>query len=250
MIDKLLKLTRQLYPTGRAFRIPKGGELEKMHKAFNESELTAYNDSVSILDSILPDNDNFTALDASQWEERLGMITNSSVSLGDRKSAIKRKMNHPGDIPARQSWDYLQDSLQLAGFNVFVYENIPEQTPQGVLLPSTGAGQQGMGQQGDFQQGSAISYYPSLFVPAQQGIQQGSFQQGGYVYTNKVANHIDEDLDKFFNFGANYKSAFFIGGPTKGSFADVDVNRKDEFRQLILKIKPVPTVAVLFINYV
>jgi uncharacterized protein YmfQ (DUF2313 family) len=254
MIEKLLRLTKKLYPTGRAFRIPAGGEIEKFHLALAESEEQAFNDAVSILDSILPDNDNFSVEDAQQWEERLGMISNPLVSLSDRKLAIIRKMNHPGDIQARQSWDYLQNSLQAAGFDVYIYENIPELSIEQLFLNvssgSGAVGQQGLGQQGDFQQGSPYSVYHGLFEVAQQGIgQQGDFQEGSYIYKNKVANYIDEDLDKMFNFGSNYRSTFYICDSVLGSFAEVDINRKEEFRQLILKIKPVQSIGILFINY-
>ena len=37
--------------------------------------------TTSILNSILPDNDNFDIDDAERWEERLGMISNSSDYL-------------------------------------------------------------------------------------------------------------------------------------------------------------------------
>lgn len=249
--DKLKKITKQLYPTGRAFRIPSNGIMERLHDALIVSEAQMIEDALSTLDVILPDNDNFTVEDAQRWEQRLGMISNSSVSLADRKAAIIRKMNHPGTILARQSHDYLQDSLQLAGFDVYVHENIPEQTIEELLQPSSMTGQQGDGQQGDFQQGDVHSSYSSLFQCVQQGmIQQGLFQQGECIYLNKVVNNIDENLDIPFPIVGNYRSTFFIGGEVLGTFADVDENRKDEFRQLILKIKPVQTVGLLLINYV
>jgi len=245
-----MRLTRRLYPTGRAFRIPIGGDLEKMHEALVESEKRAYDDAISILDSIIPDNDNFTTLDATQWEQRLGMITNPLVSLADRKLAIIRKMNHPGDIKARQSADYLQNALQAAGFVVYVHENIPEMAIEDILVINQNVGQFGMGQFGDLQFGSAQSIYPQYFVPTQFGSAQfGSAQFGEVVFTNKVANHIDEDLDKFFNFGQSKRAMFIIGGQNLGDFEDVDINRKEEFRQLILKLKPTHAIAALLITY-
>jgi len=41
----------------------------------------------------------------------------------------------------------------------------------------------------------------------------------------------------------------FVGGVTVGSFANVPLARKNEFRQLILKSKPLHAVGYLFINY-
>lgn len=235
VIEKILKLTDQLYPSGRAFKLPKDSDFKKLHEAIGLSEERAYNDALAILDSILPDNDNFSLDDAADWERRLGLITNLSVSLANRKLAIERKMNHPGTIPARQHYLYLEGQLQAAGFNVFVFENkFPDgfggiETRDPITVSGGGAGtpiQMGDHQLGDVQMGSGIS--------------------SGLI----CVNYIDEAQDLLFDVGSNLRSTFFIGANPVGDFADVDQNRKDEFRQLILKIKPAQTVGYLFINYV
>lgn len=235
VIKRILKLTDQLYPSGRAFKLAKDSDFSKLHEALGLSEERAYNDALAILDSILPDNDNFSLDDASDWERRLGLITNLSVSLDDRKSAILRKMNHPGTIPARQHFLYLEGQLQSAGFDVFVFEN---------KFPDGGGGI-------ETRDPITVSGGASL-TPVQMGdFQMGDTQMGsGIGLEGRCVNYIDEQLDVAFNVGANLRSTFFIGGDPVGDFADVDLERKDEFRQLILKIKPAQTVAYLFINYV
>lgn len=250
-INQIKKLGRQLYPSGRAFNMPKDGNFDKLNNALSESQQQAYDDANAILDAILPDNANFTADDATDWEVRLGMITNPLVSLDDRKAAIIRKMNHPGDIPARQSWDYLQESLQLAGFDVYVHENIPEQNIIDVLTLNPSVYQWGNGQFGNFQFGNVYSVFSNLLCPVQFGnVQFGGFRWGQIFYKQKVANHIDSLKDIYFHNGDNFRSIYYIGGATLGTFADVDINRKDEFRQLILKIKPVQSIGYLLINYI
>lgn len=249
--EQLLALTRQLLPTGRAMRISYGSLNEQVEKALILSEERLHADALGILDTILPDNDNFTTEDATRWEQRLGMITNESVSLPDRMAAIRRKMNHPGDILARQSAGYIQDQLQLAGFNVFIHENIPEQTPETVLILPLELGEMGEPEMGEIEMGDATSYYPDLFTFSEMGeIEMGEAEMGGYYYNNLVANNLLEDMDSFFNVGDNYKCCFFVGGEILGTFAEVPVERKKEFRQLILKLKPVQTIGILFINYV
>jgi len=194
------KLNKQLYPTGRAFEIPEGSVREKLDHGLMASEIRMHGTITGILDEILPDNANFTAEMATAWEQRLGLITNSAVSLDDRKAAIIRKMNHPGDIAARQSWDYLEQSLQLAGFDVYVHDNTTQMNVYQFLQPTSETGQQGDGQQGDFQQGSIYSAFPSVFQVVQQGsVQQGDFQQGAPVYADKIINHIDWTLDQYHN---------------------------------------------------
>ena len=252
VLDKIINLTKQLYPTGRAFNYPDGGVMYKLHKALGQSEKRAVEDLQSILFQILPDNANFTADDATRWEQRLGMINGSALSLSDRKSAILRKINHPGDIPARQSHDYLQDQLQAAGFDVYVHENTNNQTIEDVLSLNLNFQQFGQAQFGDFQFGNVYSYYSSLFDSIQFGDSSfGSFQWGkSNYYKNKVVNHIPQSLGVYFNIGSNLTSTFFIGGAVLGDFVNVDLLRRDEFRQLILKTKPVQTVGYLLVDYI
>lgn len=237
-LDQIEKLTKQLYPTGRAFKVPANSFLERLHSALALSEQQAFDDAVSIKDSSLPDNTNFTAGDATDWEVRLGMITNELVPLEDRKAAIFRKMAHPGDIPARQHFLYLQGQLQAADFNVFVFENRFPVYPDTF---ETRSPDEILGLVGHFAQ-----YSTSL----QYGQSQYGGQQAGSNFEDVIANNIDETKDAFFDVGDNLRSTFFIGADPVGDFADVDINRKEEFRQLVLNVKPVQAIAYLFINYI
>jgi hypothetical protein len=268
--EKILTITKRLYPTGRAFRMPVSGWSEKMHKGLIVSEERAWNDAKSVLDSALPDNSNFTEQDATDWEIRLGLITNPLVPLSDRKLAITRKINHPGTIKARQHYLYLQGQLRAAGFDVYVFENrfsdglggYYTKTPVEVVGEIYGsASQHGTGQHGDFQHSSGESIAESMLITEIEfgDIQHDMFQHGDqqhstgvyFEYNNKIVNHIDENLDlQFRTYGSHLKNSFFIGGNPIGTFADVDINRKSEFRQLILKIKPAHAIGFLFINYI
>jgi len=234
MFDFIFKLTQKLYPTGRAFRMLYNGALERLHLGLAESEEKLYNDAISTLNSILPDNNNFTADDAADWERRLGMITNTGVSLSDRKKAIERKLNHPGTISARQNYHYLEGQLQAAGFDVYVYENrFPDGSGGYTTKTPT----------------ELNVLYAAFTIQHGEPLQMGMLQHGP-CYTNKIVNQIDTLKDDYFNTGDNFRSTFFICGSTIGTFANVPAARKDEFRQLILKIKPAQTVGYLFVNYI
>jgi hypothetical protein len=243
-------ITSQLYPTGRAFNLIDGSYFKRLHNALDFSEATAFEDGKFILNHILPDNDNFSTDDAALWEQRLGLITNTLVSLPDRKLAIQRKMNYPGDIKARQSHDFLEGQLQDAGFSVYVHENIPETSIYDLLITNN------LFQLGNVQLGdSSLNALTTNYLPIVEFFQLnesqvGDFQLNSSEYKNKVVNHIDEEKDQFFPIFDNYKPTFFIGGLVKGDFANVSAARKEEFRQLILKIKPVQSVAYLLINYI
>lgn len=229
----ILKLTKQLYPNGRAFKIPPGGILERLHQALAISEAQAFDDALGTLDSLLPDNSNFTADDATAWERRLGIPSGEGTTLADRKLAIKRKINHPGEQPCRQHYLFVEAQLRLAGFDVHVYENNFDdgmggreaRSPQEVI----GLGLSGAAEMAD-------------------EVEMGTVEMGG-LYTNVVANYIEDYKDALFNYGTHYKNTFFISGPTVDTFADVPEVRKTEFRELVLKLKPLHTVAILFINY-
>lgn len=232
VIDKIIRLTKQLYPTGRAFKIAEESFFKKLHNGLAESEKRAWDDGVSTLNSTLPDNNSFTADDATAWERRLGLITNDAVSLADRKAAIIRKINHPGTIPARENYRFLERQLQAAGFDVYVHEN---RFPNGM--------------------GGYITKTPEEIVGgASSSVQLGDSQLGdsqlGDGRWDLVANYIDETIDANFNIGLNNRSTFFISSSYISDFADVDIERKEEFRQLILRTKPTQTVAYLFVNYV
>lgn len=224
--ERILKLVKQLYPTGRAWYMPSFGIFEALTLGLIPVKATAYDDCVSILDSILPDNDNFTEEDATDWERRYGMVINPDVPLSDRKQAIIRKMQFPGQAKARMSATYMQAQIQLAGFDVYVYENLIGQTP----FDWSGASEI----LSDIEHGDDVEH--------------GDIELGGY-YNNKLVNHIKEGADDYFDDGGTFRTALFIGGSAAGSYANVSVDRKDEFRQLLLKLKGTTTICYLFIDY-
>ena len=232
--DQFLALSRQLYPGGRAFKMAEDSFFEGLHIAIAKSEERVYNDSVSVLNSILPDNAYFSLDDASDWERRLGLITNLSVPLASRMLLIKQKMNQPGPNPAKGSALYLQEQLNNAGFNVFVYENKFPNYPTGytALTPEQLTGLnifRTYGEHGQFQHGQQM--------------------HGGW-YNNLIINEIDETKELLFDYVGSLRNSFFIGGYPAGQFANISKAQHDQFRQLILKTKQVQTIGFLLINYV
>jgi hypothetical protein len=227
MIEQLIQISKQLLPTGRAFVAKLGGALYRLFAGLVKSENKAATDTDSILDSILPDNANFSAQDATEWEIRLGIISNSSISLADRKAAILRKYNHPSDIRARQSSGFLQDQLRLAGYDVYVFENTVPQTPQDLIGISGGL----VAQMGAFEFG------------------QLEFNETGDGGVEQIVNRINATQDATFVAGT-LKQTFFIGGNPLGTFASVGANRKEDFRQTVLRLKPAQSVAYTLINYI
>ena len=221
--DKLLKLTKQLYPNGRAWWMRKSGIFEKIHEALTYSESLVIEKIRSISDSILADNENFTTEDASNWERALALFNNSSLSLYLRKQSILRKYKHPGDILYRQSSLYLQGQLQAAGFMVWVHENRFGDPPSIYQL-------------------SSALYDTFLY---------GSLNYGAFsnVSFDIIFNSIYDETGQIGDYN-HQRAAFFIGGETFLDRVSLNKVREKEFRELVLKLKPAHTAAILFIDFI
>ncbi|KKL54821.1 hypothetical protein LCGC14_2261600, partial [marine sediment metagenome] len=96
-----------------------------------------------------------------------------------------------------------------------------------------------------------VASLAGIDVAVHGGIEHGEMEHGqiGEQGITLIANYIDEDKDIGFDTGATLRSTFFVGGNPIGTFANVLKAREDEFRQLILKIKPVSSIGYLFINF-
>lgn len=225
------KLSRQLKPTGRAYKFPTGGNADGILGVTDEAISNCATDLHSILYTILPDNPNFKEVDASIWEKRLGLL--QGINLEDRKKAIMRKLNSPNQCKGRQSLIYIQSQLQAAGFNVWLHENKFSDGMGGYVVnnPGDGSGgytQHGLGIHGVSNHGAS-----------------------GFPYNSIVANYDKKELELPPVYSdAELRFTFFIGGQTFPNFAAVPITREREFRKLILTLKPQHLVAYLLINYV
>lgn len=230
LIDHIEALGRQLYPTGRAFKMPFGGWFDKLNRAMARYESRAYTDALSLLNTILPDNIHFTVFDAADWERRLGL--SGTGTLAQRKAAIIRKMNHPGTARYRQSYRFLQGQLIAAGFtDVYVYEN--RFLSGGVYITR-----------------SPIDAFGGGGVIVQHGdIEHGDTQHGSY-WSDLVVNYLEPERDAVFDLGSNLFSTFFISGSSLNTTGSCPAARRTELRELILRIKPAQTVAFLNLNYI
>lgn len=225
-LDVVNDLSVQLYPTGRAWYRTEGGDFNNFHKALNTSFVRLINNAKSIIDSTFPDNQNFTKEDATLWEWRLGLLTDTTLDLQFRRDNIKRKISYSAKARNRQHHLFIQNQLRLSGFDVYVHENVkPYKTPDdlaGVNL-------------------SEIQHADNI----QHSI---SSQHGGHSF-NVVANSIDE-IEEYAVGDGNLWATFFIGGEILGTFADVKESRLREFKELVIKLKPAHTVAFTFINFI
>jgi hypothetical protein len=242
--DTLVKVARLLQPKGRAFKIPFGGNLEKLYKAIMTDSPggfgAIYKDALQIANDQLPDNADFDINDAHDWYRRLGIYDSGSVSLSDMKAAISQKMSFPLTPLNKQNYLFIQGELIKAGFDVYVHENRFDDGMGGFITktPTTLL--------------AALTIYYGVANMGLIEFGQTNFNgmTGGVT---KCVNYLEEDKDNYFNVGNNYRSTFYIGGDFSSDmnlFTNVDINRKTEFRQLILKLKAQQLCGFLLINYV
>ena len=250
--DTLLYLSKILYPNGRAFKVLNGGEIESLHKAIIGDAGTpatmaqAKLDADNILDVMIPDNDNFTLDDARFWYHELGIFDSGSIPLSDMKLAILQRMSYPLVPINVQTAGYIQAQLHAAGFtNCNVYRN------------NFGSGGEAISPGGA---GGLILFglEPAICGEIQCGqtdCGQTDVNSAGF---SKCVNYIEDIKDIYFDAGDNFRSTFYIANILTGTYpgpyllgaANVPLVRKQEFRQLILKLKAQSMCAFLFINYV
>lgn len=264
----LIWLAQKLYPNGRAFRMPEptdtgatytdpsgddytdpsgeayvtdyspnstGGILYRLHRALSYVMEEAWTANAGTLNALMPDNPAFTIADARDWYRRLGIYDSGLVSFSDMKLAIARKLSFPLVPLNKQHYLYIEDQLRAAGFDVRVYKNKFDDGMGGfeTRSPATVLG---------YTSGEAV---------------YGAFNYGEINYGETwadtgvtiCANYLEEALDNDFDFGDSYRATFYIAGATVSTFATIDIHRKTEFRQLLLKLKSAQMAAILFVNY-
>ena len=229
----LYELVNQLYPTGRAFYGGENGVFERLHLGINVSFIRLINQGKLTIDKVYPDTINFNEQDATLWEYRLGLLTNPVIPIKERRKAIQRKIAYPANIRARAHPLFIQSQLQAAGFEVYLHENgflengqIVYKTPDQIAATAPENTQHG------------------------EPTQHGAGQQHGTLNFEVVANQIN--IDESYSVGGdqNLWATFFIGGPTLGDATNLLASREEEFRELVLKLKPAHSVAFLFINFI
>jgi len=261
-------LSRILYPNGRAYSMPvpqftpdeyttedgsevyttedglesytaegalvTGGYLWRLHRALNKSFERLWADAKSISYSMLPDNPFFTMDDAVAWYRRLGLYNSGSVSLTDMKAAIRQKLSFPVTPLNAQHYTYIEAQLQAAGFDVYVYENRfyvsstwVTETPSEILGTDEG------------------NAYLNEFSLGDTDLNH----EWDFDNVTLIANYLEESKDAHFAIAPNYRSTFFVASATIDTFASAPLARKQEFRQLLMKLKQQTAIGFLFINY-
>lgn len=245
---------------GNAFIQTLGSETspsKRLVNAFLKSIERYYADLLSLLDQILADNDGFDEIDTANWERVFGLIA-GSLTLDERKINIINRQGYPNGEIERSTAEFIEAELQASGFDVYIQENRFPDGAGGWLVDDP----------------DLAGTLPEQLGLSQMGIAEMNGDIPGLDFTI-IANYIDEDLDEtYFDtvFQQNelgvaelgefelstfapmtrdeeLRFTFFIGGQSYPSEATVPVSRKDEFRQLALRLKQNHNIAFAYINY-
>ena len=152
--------------------------------------------------------------------------------------------------------------MQAAGFNVYVHENrlTGNSSPFNLGNSRTYLGNASL-------TGPAVNTYAEdpnnyMLVPATYALNKsntylGNASLSGVNYPSDliVNNILSEDDEQYraviedSTTQEEWMYTFFVGGQTKGTSATIDIDRKSEFRRLLLELKPIGMYGILQINY-
>jgi hypothetical protein len=242
----MYNIFKSLLPKGKLFRIPQGGNIEKLYKAITKESDRIKDFLFKVNSAVVPNTDMHTET-VDDWGNTLAI---GGTATSDK--VIGKFFSFGG-----QGVDYIQNVLQKSGYTqLYVYENIPEYNPAAGQLIST---------LGDFQLGDltlgaysdrldprplsgtviAGSHRWETFVGYEfcqlSDYQLGDFQLGDYetALSRKIDYEIPNNSDQFVK-------VWFIAGV--GGMNDLVTLTDDEIEdieRIVIDIKPAHTWAIL-----
>lgn len=272
MID-WLNVFKHLLPNARAWRIT----IEKQLRQFFQGLTGIGEDTKTFLDNVYEDLDPQKTRELDAWEKQFALM-NANLTEQERRDRLDAQWKALGG----QSPGYIQDTLQAAGFNVFVHEWwVPSiEHPAGgsvngdvtpvvrdpldflddgsvaaqsfLMVDGTESAQDGDTVAMDGSSGTPAGYplVNKILVSAVETIgdgnvtmQDGLGQDGGSVIVYSLRQYtIPNDVTKFPFF-------LYIGGETFPENAMVTQARREEFEDLCLKICPTEQWLGILVSY-
>jgi hypothetical protein len=237
-----LRIFNHLLPNAKAFRIT----ADKQLREYFEGLSTVGEDTKDFLDEVWSDIDPALTRELSAWESQFG-LRNTDITEQERRDRLSAAWKALGG----QDPKYIQDTLRNSGFDVYVHEwwspgtepavdvksCVTPRDPLTLIVPPA------------FPLVNKITETKAdLTVLAGEALAAAgeiSAEAGNYL------GFIETIRDYYIPTDPNYWNYFFyIGGQTFGNFANVDINRRDEFEELCLKICPTQLWLGMFITYV
>lgn len=237
----MFKLFKHLLPDARAWRITTAKNLRSFFIG-----LAANFDTLRVdADRLFEDIDPALTREIDLWESQFGLPNN----LAD-ESARRARLAAEWQAIGGQSPRYIQDTLQGAGFPVYLHEAWPGSNPAITRDPrlylSDGSGvPQYLSSDNDpdmLDGDLVVAMDGARLTPAGYPLVNKDFEQSAPGVWTRTIYPISADP-------ATWAYYLYIGGATFGDFVTIPASRRDEFEDLCLKICPAQLWLGMLINY-
>lgn len=224
-----LRIIQHLLPKALAWRLFPGTQVRQLAEGLG----SAGEDAVAFVDDVYDDGFPATTRELEQWEAQFG-LTAGTLSTADRRDRLDAVWKAVGG----QSPRYIQDTLQAAGFPVYVHEWwVPGSNPPVARNPSTIIGAVGFVQCGE--------------ALAECGDAQalcGNYVAAGYMLVNRTL--LPPGLVLPPTNAAQFPYVLYIAGVNVTDVVSIPADRRLEFETLVLQIKPTQQWLGMMIEYV
>lgn len=247
-----LRIMQHLLPNARAWRL----EADKRLRQFFEGISGAGGGARTFVDDVYTDLDPMRTRELDAWEQQFGM-TRGGLSEARRRSRLAAVWQATGG----QSPRYLQETLQGAGFNVFVHDWWePGTNPPEVRSPLTllaGGGVLVQVDAGDTESEAGEPFAEAgNFIGVRGYALVNNLQESGPAYTVLCGEPAAQCGEPRAQCGesngfaiterqyilptdaAKWRYFIYIGGEEFGTVATVPAARREEFETLCLSICP------------
>jgi hypothetical protein len=228
-----LRQLQHLLPTGIAWRTTIVAKtLRKLMEAF----AAVFQSAREFIDLVHADRFPTTTRDLASWEYQFGLV--ASATDEDRRLSLAGAWAAQGG----QSPRYLQDTVQAAGFDVYIHEwweppNVDPRTPRD---PRTYTTQPLIG---TTQCGESLAQCGESLAQCNRFLAN----EPGYLVNLNLADVAPPPVPAD---PATWRYFIYWGGETFPDTADVPADRRAEFERLILKLSPANNWLVTLVNYV
>ena len=227
-----LRIIQHLLPRSRAWSIV----IDKTLRKFFEG-LSGFFDHVKVfIDDRYDDLGPQRTQQLTLWEEQFGLLLSDSLTEQQRRDRLSAEWKATG----RQDPRYIQDTLQNAGFNVYVHEWwVPGSDPLVIRNPNDYPGLKALV--------NILKDRVDAFTIAGEPLAQCGEPNAQCeniltsVFTDRVyALPADPNVYPYF---------YYISGQTFPNTAIVPAARREEFEELVLRIGPLQLWVGLLIDY-
>lgn len=272
-----LSLFKHLLPRAVAWRITIAGRLRELFQALADAIVTPIR---TYFDLILLDLYPNETRELEEWELQFDLRYTTGRTDQERRDRVSAAWKALGG----QDPQYIQDTLQNAGFDVYVHDWwIPgteaalgvhacatPHNPFTYLFPTTSGGITMFMQAGEAlaQAGEAFAqagnFIAGLGYPLVNKLLLTTFEYSVYVQAGEALAQAGEVLAQAGQHGgffdkpviyeiptdpATWAYFLYIGAPVFGDLAIIPIARRDEFEELILKIRPTQLWLGILVQY-